>query len=403
MTKRGYRVQQSRSDGQWGQVWIDGTTDTHNGSAHPYSRCGHPTPGTAALTEASVNAGARSMGPLLILGFVAIGVITGSSVALGGVSSLIAPAAVLLIGTSLLARRTWTDPSRTRGVGGFAGVLSAVLLTGSWAAALGAEASGWSGSSPLWMFTLMWAAALAAGWLELRRMSALAGASTALVVLAAFGAAGGSDAASVFGAGFTAPAFMPLVMLAGFGLLVSSIVDLARNVDELYRRADMSSLAATLGGGTALSLAAVILTSTSSFAAADVPAQRLRFTLVALAVLVAVGAALIGVGARLARRGSVSPTAGLPLALGLVAAACGGWFAFSAQGLAAVPALLFVLIAALFAVGTGLAFAAAVVRDGHVLRARFEKARAARSRAAEPGAVVTEHSTAGDLGTAGAA
>lgn len=366
MAARGYGAQTDRSGPHWA-----GSARTFN--THQEPRTGHALHGQSSAPGAT-----------LIIAFVVIGIIAGTSASLGGVASLIAPAAALLVGAWILPRGTWTNVDGTRGVDGFWRVLAAVLLIASWAVALGAAQTGWSGTSPLWLFTLLWSALLSYRWQVLQRMPALGAASVLLTGLSAITALVGSNPVSLIEISQGAPGFASVLMVFGFTVVTSSIVDLAGNVDEMYERADMGSLAATLGGATALSMAAIVVTSTSSFAAAEVNAAQLRFLFTAITVLTLAGAALLAFGAYLARKGRVAPAAALPLLLGLVAATGGGWFAFSATGLSAVPALLFVAVATALALGTGLSLAAALVRDGHTLRRRFEKARTARSRATDP-------------------
>ncbi|STD15324.1 Uncharacterised protein [Dermatophilus congolensis] len=319
----------------------------------------------------------RQLGAHLIIGFAIIGLATALSSSLGDSPLSLTPTAILItLAITRLPHNTWTISPRVHSATTTAVTATGLALT--WATALGAHAASWSNTTGIATAVIGWLTLIAANFTALIRTYMLLAATT-IITAAGISAAlstphGLFDITTQIAAGFTSPAFPPAFLIAGLVTTTATIYALTRDIDFLWHRSDMRSLAATFAGAATTSLGAVVLVSTrqTTWTGED---NGLQFTIAALIALLCPGIALLVIGALTTRDGNLKPTGSIPLVLGLLLIAVGGWTGFTLSGLGAIPALLLIVLATLFGITAGLAFAAAVVRDGHRLRARFNESR----------------------------
>ncbi|MBO3153210.1 hypothetical protein [Dermatophilus congolensis] len=319
----------------------------------------------------------RQLGAHLIIGFAVIGLTTVLSTSLGDNPLSLAPTALLIAWTvTRLPHNTWTALPAPRATATTA--TTAVGLALIWAAALGAHATSWTNTTGITAALIAWLTLIATNFTTLARAHMLLAATT-IITVAGISAAlstpqGLADITTQITTGLTSPAFTPALLVAGLVTIATTTYTLTRDIDLLWHRSDMRSLAATFAGAATISLGTVVLVSTrqTTWAGQD---SGLQFTIAALIALFCPGIALFVIGALTTRGGNLKPTGAIPLIFGLGLIAVGGWTGFTANGLGAIPALLLIVLATTFGVTAGIAFAAAVVRDGHHLRARFNESR----------------------------
>lgn len=300
-------------------------------------------------------------------------------------ASLAFPALALLACAAAIPTRSWVAAGERRVTDGAGRVVAALALPASWAAAVGADSIGWVGTSAATALFFGWVAALGIAWAGLRRLPLLRTASALITAGLAAAAALTPDftlslvPVQVLLTGVTSASFMPAVMLGGLTALASSLTSLALTLPHLRGATPMHSLAQSFAGLTGLALVGTVVSST------PVPAEWLSRTgLVPLAIGLALSVALLAAGLFTARTTPLSRR-GTPLTgLALVATAAGGWFSFTAQGLALVAAMILVVLATVFALVSGTAAASAIVRDGHRVRARLAASTARRATATAP-------------------
>ncbi len=304
-------------------------------------------------------------------------------------ASLIAPAIALLTGVAACPHGTWTVTDTTV-ADAIARVVALAALAAAWAGALGAASVGWTQVSCAVPLFFGWVAVMAIASPELRQMRSVTFvlvtiaallAGTAIIVLPS-GEVGLTSAwLSLVGVGLASGAFASGLIAGGAVLVLSALIRLGRMLRWIDSTAQMRSLGVTFAGLCATALTCTVLVSTPALAPQSPRPGLPVGELVPVLTGATAAAVLLVLGAVLARGTASSWLGAMLSALGLASLAGGGWLTGAGQPRAVVSALLLVLLAAAFALFTGLAWTAVLVRNSDRIKARLARRPAPARRA----------------------